>query len=997
MALTIDLLRPEDLVSVTVEAINLHLNTDVPLNPTLVRDVVGTPAFLIIHFPPQAIAEQAFYEDSSTIAPPKNQPDPIGTRPDMTPNPPGLVAARMAGGSKLVFRIPDTVQSLPYTLAGLLDWERLDPSLAPVAAVPDPPQFGPDSPPAIAPPTATETGLELPYRLLISPGLGTAWRHASMPVTQAGRTALWHTRLVQRTVTGAGEPAIQELDDHHTAPVRAIWSPDFAPRGTPPPARTDEFPFLSSLSPLDRHQLVLRTSAFPGPDEPAGTGIPAQAKRLMLSALGGWLDVHGVWPDSPLSIDLIGWRHLATMARDHYVRVVYQGRLFPFGHRASLVKITERRIEGATGAPPLVGSPTAYLRQFMYVVPRDRELRYQPDSFEHQGREMPFWPLVRINTPSTPKIDVPIEYIRNPPTDPAAPHTESFWINVGGAPFPFSLTAIDLRGNQVDFTAGLIFMSTNDFLSPDGIPPALRSVREVYVGGPRAADVASQRVTFAPPLPGSDTTTFNTNSLSFDAELGRGEPGFLPKLDTADVRLQSVEQITGSNKPATIQLYQPYLDSDIDPNAGVFATILSPLPVRFSADQAGGIAQPNLNVGGLARQSGPVAGSLANAASDTFDPADFFKGLDASLFGVLKLTDLIDGADGFLARAPRITTTLEPDPANPQRQVTRLHWQTKVKSAGDGLKFVPATTSQLSIDVLLEQPLPPPTPPPTPTVTVDGELTDFELSAQSVIRIGFDRFRFHSATGEKTTVEVSLADQDPIEFLGALAFVNKLTEVIPPGIFGSNGPKISLLADRISVGFGIGLPPLTLGVFSLTNVAVSTLLDLPFLTGKPAFAFSFSERHRPFLLTVTLLGGGGFFNVELDTERIVRLEAMLEFGGAFCLDIGVASGSVHVMAGIYLGLQANESQLSGFVDLGGELSVLGLISVSLEFNLSLSYDFAQKVARGTAVIIVAVSIAFFSTSVSLSVERSFSAGSDHISIGQVLTPEQWKLYADAFA
>ena len=31
-----------------------------------------------------------------------------------------------------------------------------------------------------------------------------------------------------------------------------------------------------------------------------------------------------------------------TLARDQYVRVVYKGYLLPFGHRASLVKVTER-------------------------------------------------------------------------------------------------------------------------------------------------------------------------------------------------------------------------------------------------------------------------------------------------------------------------------------------------------------------------------------------------------------------------------------------------------------------------------------------------------------------------------------------------------------------------------------------------------------------------------------------------------------------------------
>ena len=39
------------------------------------------------------------------------------------------------------------------------------------------------------------------------------------------------------------------------------------------------------------------------------------------------------------------WRHLATLGRDHYVRVMYAGYLWPFGHAASLIKVTERKFE----------------------------------------------------------------------------------------------------------------------------------------------------------------------------------------------------------------------------------------------------------------------------------------------------------------------------------------------------------------------------------------------------------------------------------------------------------------------------------------------------------------------------------------------------------------------------------------------------------------------------------------------------------------------------
>ena len=46
------------------------------------------------------------------------------------------------------------------------------------------------------------------------------------------------------------------------------------------------------------------------------------------------------------------WRHRAAVGQDHYVRVVYKGYLFPFGHRASLIKVTERKFHrDVTGHP----------------------------------------------------------------------------------------------------------------------------------------------------------------------------------------------------------------------------------------------------------------------------------------------------------------------------------------------------------------------------------------------------------------------------------------------------------------------------------------------------------------------------------------------------------------------------------------------------------------------------------------------------------------------
>ncbi|PWT79510.1 MAG: hypothetical protein C5B44_06780 [Acidobacteria bacterium] len=194
-----------------------------------------------------------------------------------------------------------------------------------------------------------------------------------------------------------------------------------------------------------------------------------------------------------------------------------------------------------------------------------------------------------------------------------------------------------------------------------------------------------------------------------------------------------------------------------------------------------------------------------------------------------------------------------------------------------------------------------------------------------------------------------------------------------------------------------------MGVFALKDVSLGANLTLPFLDGKPVFDFNVSERPHPFLLTVALFGGGGFFHLQVDTAGIKQLEAALEFGAAAALDIGVASGEVHIMAGIYFSLQRKEgttdlaATLSGYLRMGGSLSVLGLVKISVEFNLSFTYDGARDKAYGRATLTVQVEVLFFSKSVELTVERAFGGSGDPTFAQLFDTAPVWNEYALAFA
>jgi hypothetical protein len=111
----------------------------------------------------------------------------------------------------------------------------------------------------------------------------------------------------------------------------------------------------------------------------------------------------------------------------------------------------------------------------------------------------------------------------------------------------------------------------------------------------------------------------------------------------------------------------------------------------------------------------------------------------------------------------------------------------------------------------------PPAGAPGPTTALfEGELTDFTIDLLNVVALEFEAFRFSSKSGSKPQISVALK-ADPLKFEGELEFVNELKKFIPPGLFG-DGASLDVSPTRVKAGFGIGLPPIAVGVFSLQGV-----------------------------------------------------------------------------------------------------------------------------------------------------------------------------------
>jgi hypothetical protein len=290
-----------------------------------------------------------------------------------------------------------------------------------------------------------------------------------------------------------------------------------------------------------------------------------------------------------------------------------------------------------------------------------------------------------------------------------------------------------------------------------------------------------------------------------------------------------------------------------------------------------------------------------------------------------------------------------------------------------------------------------------PSFEVICSLEKFDINLiapASFLIIHFNRLQLTVANGKKPDVDVVI---DKVEFVGVLSFVETLKELIPLDGF-SDPPDLDVTAEGVKASYSLALPNVGVGLFSLENLSLGAAFTLPFIGGPMTLGFNFCERQNPFLLTVTLFGGGGFFGITLSPSGVQLLEATFEFGAAVSINLGVVSGGVSVMAGIYFKMELDNATLEGYLRLRGEVDVLGIISASLELRMDLHYDFSTDSCVGKATLIIEIEIIFFSKTVEVSCERRFSGANSDPTFLEVMGPDPndvsfqpWHEYCQAFA
>lgn len=216
-------------------------------------------------------------------------------------------------------------------------------------------------------------------------------------------------------------------------------------------------------------------------------------------------------------------------------------------------------------------------------------------------------------------------------------------------------------------------------------------------------------------------------------------------------------------------------------------------------------------------------------------------------------------------------------------------------------------------------------------------------------------------------------------------------------------PYVDVAPDGVTAGFDLELPNVSVGVFSLENIALGADARVPFLGDAVTVGFAFCSKDSPFRLTVMCIGGGGWVALRLSPMGLVELEMGLEAAAALSIDLGVASGSVSIAVGVYLRLEADAGSLTGYFRIRGEVDVLGLISASITLELSLTYDFPTGKMIGRASVVVEIEILFFSASVEVSCERRLAGSKGDPVLADIMPPDAsghsdaWSAYCAAFA
>ena len=489
-----------------------------------------------------------------------------------------------------------------------------------------------------------------------------------------------------------------------------------------------------------------------------------------------------------------------------------------------------------------------------------------------------------------------------------------------------------------------------------------------------------------------------------------GQPNFYPTISSARVRVRAADALVALDSHhnglsdsdtdpvggVAFQYYPRYVQHgvsgygeqsapDADPVAtnigSLYLQALTPPRLTLPSASVGAVATPDIGVVALSAESGIVGGSLgtldAFATTARADLKTYFSSLTAQLFGCLPLSGILDSAAFAM---PTISSHIDPATQLPVVSyclVTELGRYTDIGLAPNPI-FVPDAGGRLRLNATVSE-----DPQANTTYSVEGTVDPFWLylvgdpsnnNGASFLGLHFSSLRFASATGNSPNIDIGI---DQVVFTGPLSFVNSLQQFLHN--LGGAGLSVAVQGSAVVASSSITLPNVSVGIFQLSGLSFASQVLLPLIDGQATASFAFASQDNPFTLAVAMFGGGGFLDLTVNFGGVQAVQGALEFCGQLGFDIGVASGALSLTAGIYFSYTGPDATppgdglvLAGFVRVTGQLSVLGVLTISASLDLSLEYVASTNSVWGSAGLTVGVSLCGFTKSVTITVSKTFS-------------------------
>ena len=1041
----VNLLRFDNLMNLNVrlEGFTVQGTTQKTLSNSQNSALVG------IQFPPQHREEQNF---------------PVGTIPSVA----GQI--RWSDRSEIWYEIPQGSLQIPLTAKGLFAAiQTLTPRYSKKAISRTPnnqditelsnelngatdPFPQPESFSILRPDKVTN--LEIPTGLILSPTKGQVFKFDGAPehlgeavpvgyapgtiLSAASQklkepwTPLWQARLAQSA----------NSSDPLTARVIGIRKDGALSVSTP-------------ITPDQKCAIAWQMSAFPLPM--SGNAPDTQGTRndwirqraqeainvshLNLTPLGAWFS--GVYARKLQSLHIVGWHHSMAGGMDNEVIVIEDGYLYPYGHRATYTRRSQRKFAGGADNKLIC---YLELTEFITILDRTRTYRDSRVSYgtgsTYVGREFPFDSVDADSHPS-----------------PAINTTD---INVGGTVvgktvqlngksyrFPFS----GFSGNRSsNFSAPCIWISSILF---DGshnaiLDPAMDQIRNAFAqlivaendseiwastdGVGAAVDLPmvaldGQEVTFAKLGPqesdkhstlkavsiavGTVAETFTADSI---IEIRKGRIPFLPRMEAAIVRVPALEHLPGASEVGIVY-DDTYVKAgwDVVQNPGKYfakgrdiASAAVDMAAATVASESGALTNNvTLAVVGLSSTTGALmasakqqAGAVAATADQLMDrarkEAKFDGNLLKTLLGDIRLLGLFSLSDIFANIAIPKDRLPAAKPIKVGNQVgVEYSWSTDVP---DYQVLKKTGSSPIRLDILSEAMIDLTTR--RSSSRVEGNLTGFTLTTP-FLNIAFSSLKFVRNPDGSTHLTPVISG---IDFTGALETFATLASQF--GGMGDKPFKLSFEASHLNIDYVFPIPHLSFGAFSILDLNLRFGVGLPMASNLALLIrFALAERSRPFIVSVAPFGGTGFFELHVPIPKgKIEVQIQLEFGAYVGIDLAVVKGAVYIFAGIYVSLNGPDGLIIEMhIRAGGYVNAFGIITMGIEGYAGLTYYANRKLLAGVLTFTVYVKILFFSASATFSVQKEFSVaglpGSEIFAMDGEMSPEPlpYRSFADTIS